>query len=364
LPGNGANVGQVFYYNGEFDAYQRTYVLSDIKIIPKILYYHLLFQWDSVNQDKQFGSATNYIRMENFLNYEIPIPPLNEQKRIVEKLEKIIPKAQSCKKRLEKISLILKRFRKSVLSSACSGELTKDWREKNPSLTASPERGCLSWRAVKVQDIAECLDKKRKPVNKDERQKRQGEIPYYGANGLVGYIDDFLFDENLVLVVEDETFIGREKPFSYIIRGKSWVNNHAHVLKPLNNMPVEYLNIILSYYDFVPLTSGTTGRRKLNQGALMNAQLDIATLPEQIEIVKRVEELFAIADKVEIRYKKAKKQVDKVQQSLLAKAFRGELVPQDPNDKPVVLPLTPREKGNSRKNNASSSDSRSRRKKK
>jgi len=164
-------------------------------------------------------------------------------------------------------------------------------------------------------------------VNKEERSDRPGDIPYYGANGQVGVIDQFLFNEDLVLVVEDETFVGRQKPFSYIVRGKSWVNNHAHVLRPISGISAEYLNVCLQYYDFTPLTSGSTGRRKLTQDALLNAPLLMAPNAEQAEIVRRVTELFEFADRLEARVATARKRVEDLTQSILAKAFRGELVP-------------------------------------
>jgi type I restriction enzyme S subunit len=157
--------------------------------------------------------------------------------------------------------------------------------------------------------------------------QRKGSIPYYGANGPVGFIDEHLFDEDLVLVVEDETFVGRQKPFSYIVRGKSWVNNHAHVLRPFGGVSVEYLNICLQFHNFTPLTSGSTGRRKLTQEALLTAPLAIAPYLEQVEIVRRVEKLFTLADRLETRVVTARKRVEALTQSILAKAFRGELVP-------------------------------------
>jgi type I restriction enzyme S subunit len=103
LPGNGANVGDVFYYSGEFDAYQRTYVLSNFAINTKYAYYHLLYKWRETNREKQFGSATNFIRIGNFLDYMVSVAPLSEQKRIVAKLDAILTKVTDAKVRLEKI---------------------------------------------------------------------------------------------------------------------------------------------------------------------------------------------------------------------------------------------------------------------
>ena len=90
LPGNGANVGEVFYYNGPFDAYQRTYVVYKIRdILPKCLYYHFLYNWKTVGVSAQYGAATNYIKIGNFIDYKVNIPPPYEQSRIVEELDQL-----------------------------------------------------------------------------------------------------------------------------------------------------------------------------------------------------------------------------------------------------------------------------------
>ena len=156
-----------------------------------------------------------------------------------------------------------------------------------------------NWCATRVGDVSECLDYLRVPVNKGERLAAHGTVPYYGANGQVGWIDKYLFDEELVLVVEDETFIGRTKPFSYIIRGKSWVNNHAHILRPLGGITANFLDLVLCRYPFIPLTSGTTNRRKLTQPSLMDAQIALPPLAEQRRIVAKVEELMKLVDALE-----------------------------------------------------------------
>lgn len=89
IPGNG-DIGAVYYYNGEFDAYQRTYVLHDIKIDPRYLYYHLLSNWRDINLDKQYGSTIKFVRISNFNNYIVLLPPLPEQRRIVQKVDDIM----------------------------------------------------------------------------------------------------------------------------------------------------------------------------------------------------------------------------------------------------------------------------------
>lgn len=167
-----------------------------------------------------------------------------------------------------------------------------------------------------VGSVAECLDYVRRPVKKADREASQGSVPYFGANGQVGWIDEHLFDEDLVLVVEDETFIGRTKPFSYVVRGKSWVNNHAHVLRSLGGISADYLDLCLQRYDFIPLTSGTTNRRKLTQPGLLNAAFMLAPLPEQARIVARVTQLRRLC--ADLRQRLANGQVT---QSRLAEAL-------------------------------------------
>ena len=88
IPGNG-DIGAVYFYNGNFDAYQRTYVLHDIKIYPQYLYYHFLSNWRTINSDRKYGSTIKFVRIGNFQNYIIMLPPLAEQKRIVQSITEI-----------------------------------------------------------------------------------------------------------------------------------------------------------------------------------------------------------------------------------------------------------------------------------
>ncbi|MFY7878420.1 MAG: restriction endonuclease subunit S, partial [Pirellula sp.] len=174
-----------------------------------------------------------------------------------------------------------------------------------PTFEASNAHLPLGWADVRLGHVINCLDHIRRPVSKFVRDTKRGKYPYYGANGQVGWIDDFLFDEDLVLVVEDESFIGRVKPFSYKITGKTWVNNHAHVLQPTFAVNADFLNYALSFYPFTPLTSGTTNRKKLTKAGLLNAPFRLPPLAEQKLIASKVTELLSLCDALEAKLTQA-----------------------------------------------------------
>lgn len=125
LPGNGANVGELYFYDGAFDAYQRTYVLSEIKIIPEYLFYHLKSNWEETNRFKQYGSATNFLKIGNFKNYIVSYPAIEEQKNIVAKLDSISEELRkSAKLYTHKVSELVM-LKQSILKQAFNGELVK-----------------------------------------------------------------------------------------------------------------------------------------------------------------------------------------------------------------------------------------------
>lgn len=292
----------------------------------------------------------------------VPLAPVGEQQRIADKLDTVLARVDACRDRLARVAPLLKRFRQSVLAAATSGRLTEEWRANQPpgdaqaeisdwlSIRLSRERKAPAepdlkywrselprgWIVASTHQFAECLDRLRVPVKREDRNSAKGLFPYYGANGEVGRIDEYIFDDELVLVTEDETFYGREKPIAYRASGKCWVNNHAHVLRARTRVANDYLCFALMHYDVLPWLTGTTGRAKLTQQALNSLPVAIPPNAELEEIVRRVETLFAFADRLEARLAQAQTAVDRLTPSLLAKAFRGELVPQDPADEPAA----------------------------
>lgn len=187
-----------------------------------------------------------------------------------------------------------------------------------------------NWVWSTLEECVEILDKKRIPVNKTERLKRiEGRkeselVPYYGATGQVGWIDDFIFNEELVLLGEDGApFLDPLKDVAYIIRGKSWVNNHAHVLKAIESIITnQYLCYYLNKFDFREYVTGTT-RLKLNQSMMRKIPIPIPPLSEQVRIVGRVEELFSRLDAGVRGLQSAQTQLEQYRQTALKQAYAG-----------------------------------------
>jgi type I restriction enzyme S subunit len=153
------------------------------------------------------------------------------------------------------------------------------------------------WVFVPLSDCVDILDNQRVPVNSKEREKRIGNVPYYGATGQVGWIDDFLFDEELLLLGEDGApFFDKTKTIAYIINGKSWVNNHAHVLRAIENVTNNiFLKHYLDYFDFDGFVTGTT-RYKLNQSSMKEIPIYLPPVPEQHRIASAIEAIFSHLD--------------------------------------------------------------------
>ena len=150
------------------------------------------------------------------------------------------------------------------------------------------------WETVKLGDLCEILDTRRKPITKKDRT--HGEYPYYGATGIVDWVADYIFDEELVLIGEDGAKWEAGEKTAFIVDGKYWVNNHAHVVKPNTE---KLLNKWLTYYlcgiDLKPWVTGMTVP-KLNQGQLKSIPIPLPPLAEQQRIVAKLDAAFAEID--------------------------------------------------------------------
>ena len=173
------------------------------------------------------------------------------------------------------------------------------------------------WEMRKLEEIVEFFDHLRIPVNKKEREKRKKYAkqlyPYYGANGQIDWIDNFIFNGGYVLVAEDGGVWGPYEKTSYCVNGEFWVNNHAHILKGKEEVALnDFLELVLNTMDITPYISGTT-RGKLTQTDVKRILIPLPPFEEQKQIVERLQ----IADYLKERRKEAKELIGKIIMSVL-----------------------------------------------
>ena len=145
-----------------------------------------------------------------------------------------------------------------------------------------------------VEDCCQILDSMRVPITASDR--KEGEYPYYGANGIQDYVADYIFDDELVLLAEDGgNFGSKERPIAYRVSGKCWVNNHAHVLKPKEGLDVDYLCYSLMFYNVDGMVNGAT-RKKLTQAAMRKMQIPSRSMEEQKFIVDELNRIIKIKE--------------------------------------------------------------------
>lgn len=255
------------------------------------------------------GTTRQRITRKKLEQFILPIPPIAEQEEIAQRVDRAIGHVDELKSRLETLLTTLKTFRQSVLNAAVTGKLIN-----NP--------------IIKYKSLITCVDVhngKRKPVSLEVRRNIQGDIPYYGATGIVDYLNDFTHNGRYLLVGEDgANLLTKSKELAYIVQGKIWVNNHAHVLKEKKCMSLDFIKIVINSLELKAWVTGSA-QPKLTKKSLESLPIPDFSLAEQEEIVKRVEAYFALADQIEKQVQSALDKVNLLTQSILAKAFRGEL---------------------------------------
>ncbi|WP_228580370.1 restriction endonuclease subunit S [Campylobacter coli] len=176
-----------------------------------------------------------------------------------------------------------------------------------------------TWEINKLEEVCEILDNKRVPISSKNRIR--GIYPYYGASGIVDYIDKYIFDEELVLIGEDGAKWGAFENSAFIAEGKYWVNNHAHILKPNNEILInKFLVYFLNYSNLEKYITGATVK-KLNQQKLKQIEIPLPPLKEQERIVGILDESFAKIDESIKILEQDLLNLDELMQSALQKAF-------------------------------------------
>ena len=281
-----------------------------------------------------------------------PLAPVGEQRRIADRLDGLLARVDACRARLDRVPALLKRFRQSVLAAATSGELTDDWR-------AERGRDLVKWEHAAVGTLIESIEAGVN-VQCEERPPNDGERGLVKISAVTW--GTFNEDQSKTLAAEQRV------PESTRIRVGDFLISRANTIELVGACVVvrqirravylsdKVLRLIMPD-DLKPwllwclrsregrrqieaLASGNQlSMRNLSQANLRRVEVPLPAQDERAEIARRVEALFAFADRLEAGYAAARAQADRLTPALLAKAFRGKLVPQDPNDEPASVLL-------------------------
>ena len=250
------------------------------------------------------GSTIPHIYFKDYKSERFPILRLPEQKRIVSILDRAFEAIDKVKTIAEQNLKNAKELFESYLQDVFENK-GDDWEEK------------------KLNEISDNLDSKRVPITK--RDRKSGNIPYYGASGIVDYVEDYLFDEDLLCISEDgANLLARTYPIAFHISGKTWVNNHAHILRFSDMTTQQFVGLYLNSIKLDDFVSGMA-QPKLNQSQLNKIPIPFPTIEEQKQIVQKLDVLSAETKKLEGIYQQKIDDLEELKKSILQKAFNGEL---------------------------------------
>lgn len=291
------------------------------------------------------GTAQKGIYLGTLATVEVKLPPAEEQQRIADKLDTVLARVDACRDRLARVVPLLRRFRQAVLAAATSGRLTQDWRGE----------GTPDWVNLRADDV--CTKVQSGGTPKAGFTETTG-VPFLKVYNIVNQQIDFEYRPQFVHpdVHAGELGKSRTLPGDVLMNivgpplGKvavvtnaaaEWNINQAITLfRPGERITSGWLYVLLcegaAVRSVLDRTKGSVGQVNISLSQCRAFEFPVPTIQEQNEAVRRVETLFAFADRLDARLAQARSAVDRLTPSLLAKAFRGELVPQDPADEPAA----------------------------
>ena len=253
------------------------------------LYYFYL----NLDLDKRlkplYRGLRNTIPKEWFLNFKTFVPSFKQQKAIAnfldDKTAQIDQAIALKQQQIEKLG----EYKQIVIQNAVTKGLNPNAPMKNSGVDwigDIPEH----WKVISLRYLFNFLNYRRIPISAELRGNIQGIYPYYGASGIIDYIDKYIFDEKLILIAEDgANLLSKSTPLAFIAEGKYWVNNHAHILKPKHE-GFEYWAELLSCCDYTKYISGSA-QPKLSRENLGSVRLVLPYREEILEISKLINQI-------------------------------------------------------------------------
>lgn len=294
-------------------------ILRSLGVYAPFYLYLFKSSWYISQGTKYFKGVVGQQRVNKaiFTELEVPLPSVAEQERIVAEIKRWFGLIDLIEKDKFNLANNIKLAKSKILDLAIHGKLVPQdptdepaselLKHINPKAEITCDNGHYQklpegWAVCCLENVAKVLDNLRKPINSNERNSRiankhENELfPYYGATGQVGFIDDYLVDGTFLLLGEDGApFLDKYAIKSYPIKGKCWVNNHAHILEP--QCDFDYLMYYLNHVDYKDYVNGST-RLKLTQSDMRSIIILLPPLTEQKRISVKVKYLFRLLDSI------------------------------------------------------------------
>lgn len=334
LAGNG-DIGNISIYEGKFEAYQRTYIVETKEnIITEYLYYYFKYRWVDYNNDKMFGTAIPYIRLGNLNEFEIPVPPLSEQQRIVEQIESLFAKLDEAKEKAQEVIDGVETNIEAVLYNAFSGKLTQYWRKENgvdynwENSTLSKIVSGLKYGSSEKSDY----NNNGTPVLRIPNIG-EGVIDFSDLKYMQGELENSSHEvfENDILIIRSNgsrDLVGKcaivpalERRFAYA----SFLIRIKASDKVLPKYLVRYINSSMARGQLFAKAKSSSGIHNINSKELGSIRIDVPTIEEQTEILKIIDPLIKKELDVKDITSNMIENIAELKKSILAKAFRGEL---------------------------------------
>jgi type I restriction enzyme, S subunit len=261
---------------------------------PEFLYHALPLAALSGDADVAIKGMT--LNKAKLVDLPLRLPPLAEQRKIAAILSSVDETIEKTEAVIAQLDVVKKAMLEELLTRGIPGRHS---RFKQTEIGEVP----AEWEVAILGEACEFLDGQRVPIKASDRASMQGDVPYYGASGVVDWVNAHLFDEPLVLLSEDgANILTRSSPVAFKIAGRSWVNNHAHVLRPLPDWDHDFLVEYLQSIDYADYSTGTA-QPKLNKQVCLGIEVPKPSASEQREIgsiVRALDERLA-AERVGLR---------------------------------------------------------------
>ena len=274
-----------------------------------------VFRGDDFREDMRplaQGSTRFNLSKGNLAKLSLLIPSLPEQKKIASILTSVDEVIENTQKQIDKLQDLKKATMNELLTKGIGHTEFKD-----SELGRIPK----SWEVVTLNEVTVNHDSKRVPIKSVDRQNIQGKYRYYGASGVIDYVEDYIFDGRYILLGEDgENVLSRNLPLAFIVEGKFWVNNHAHILQPTETVDIGFLCEYLESLDYKNIASGSA-QPKITKSALSDIKVKLPSAGEQLKIIG----VLSSIDKTIEPFRQKLSQTQSLKKSLMQDLLTGKV---------------------------------------